>query len=258
MSNSPATTCPECREAIAPDARRCKHCGADVQAARRAEPRHGGTCPFCKEKIDPEAVICKHCGSNLLGAAAGPDHGGTCPFCRETIDPDAIVCPHCRSTLAADTRAVAFMNIGGDRYDHQTCVNFVYDACVARGGRSRVDCERIAERICTDAGHLIGGFGGAPYLGTDPGVVSMSSGPPLTQPIATANLGRASTSGCQGCTSPGSDRSWAPYVFRGIGGGKHCIRVYSCIAPGTIYEHCAWHTICVELTAEGQLEVSVD
>jgi hypothetical protein len=78
----------------------------------------------------------------------------------------------------------------------------------------------------------------------------------LTQPIATANLGGASTSGCQGCTSSGSDPSWAAAVGPYRSGGRTCVRYYSCIGAG-VYRHCAWHEVCVSLTSEGTLDVDV-
>jgi hypothetical protein len=151
--------CPSCREPIAIGALRCKHCRADVESSRRLLPQHGGTCPFCREQIDPEARICKHCGSGVIGIEEMPNHGGTCPFCKEAIDSQATRCPKCRSTLAdsGEIRLVAMMNDTDDRWGHQQCVNRVYDACVARGGRSRVACNAIAERICTNAGQFMGG-----------------------------------------------------------------------------------------------------
>jgi hypothetical protein len=61
-------------------------------------------CPYCKEAIKPDAVKCKHCLS-YLGPETLP-HGGTCPYCKETIKPDAIKCRHCRSQLLSGPESV--------------------------------------------------------------------------------------------------------------------------------------------------------
>ncbi|WP_374209923.1 double zinc ribbon domain-containing protein [Pseudarthrobacter raffinosi] len=76
----------------------------------------------------------------------------------------------------------------------------------------------------------------------------------LTQPIAGANLGGASTSGCQDCTPPGSDQSSAPYVSRA---GRNCVRVLECNGADPPYRVCAWKVICVGLTSEGKLDVDI-
>ena len=65
--NQDTVQCPYCKEAVHPDAVKCKHCHARLDAARKD---HGGTCPFCKEAIHPEAIKCKHCQSMLTGSRA--------------------------------------------------------------------------------------------------------------------------------------------------------------------------------------------
>jgi len=54
-------------------------------------------CPFCKEEVKAAAVRCKHCLADIT--AARPDHGGTCPLCQEKIKADAIRCKHCKAAL---------------------------------------------------------------------------------------------------------------------------------------------------------------
>ena len=59
-----------------------------------SRPNH---CPFCKEEIAEDAVKCKHCGSRLRPDP--PAHGGVCPMCKEEINKDAIKCKHCQSIV---------------------------------------------------------------------------------------------------------------------------------------------------------------
>src|SRR4051794_6011985 len=61
-------------------------------------------CPFCKEAIKPDATKCKHCGSMLADAI--PQHHGTCPYCKEDIQPSAIKCKHCKSNLASSPESL--------------------------------------------------------------------------------------------------------------------------------------------------------
>lgn len=55
--------CPLCRESVAVDAVRCKHCWGNIPPPIT----HDGVCPLCREAIDAAASRCKHCKSDLAG-----------------------------------------------------------------------------------------------------------------------------------------------------------------------------------------------
>ena len=61
-------------------------------------------CPYCKEEVKTAAVRCRHCLADI--AAARPDHGGVCPLCQEDIKTDAIRCRHCKATLVSGPLSV--------------------------------------------------------------------------------------------------------------------------------------------------------
>ena len=53
--------CPDCRELVLKDARKCKHCGS---ALRPPDPNHPA-CPSCGKIATPEAKHCPSCGHNM-------------------------------------------------------------------------------------------------------------------------------------------------------------------------------------------------
>ena len=240
-----SATCPECRESIDPEARRCKHCGANVQAARRAEPHHGGTCPFCREQIDPEAVVCKHCKSQLLGAEAGPDHGGTCPFCREPIDPAAVICKHCGSMLTEDRATVAArMGSGGlGRGYDANCMDICYRDCRAKTNKGADACWDQCFPGCSGSKGRITWLGGDVFGGIDDPVMTR-----MANPAGTGQPAPESPCGCSENPAIAREVSFAAPGPGARGGAVrwvtrcHIEYHWVCDALG-----CRWlpHTVCI-------------
>jgi hypothetical protein len=171
-------------------------------------PHHDGLCPYCRESINAEAVICPRCRSLVLDFVPRPNHDGTCPFCKETIDPAASICSHCQTSLVTETLPTAvarLANNGDDRFEHQRCVNRLYDHCVASGKRSSVECNILAERICS--GRQFGGGGefstraaasrsSLPMVNSDCGCCGQTASDLVgMQPTATARAGNTGGGG---------------------------------------------------------------
>jgi len=191
MATESATTCPLCKEKIHEDAVRCKHCGADIEAARSALPSHEGTCPFCKESINPEAKVCWHCASNVVSSGAGPTHGGTCPFCKESIDADAVRCKHCGSDVGGSSsfRVMAMMRqeAGEGCGSECTSLDGLVKCCCAVGEK----CETFAQDCrCSDA-HGGGAFPGGDIFDVASGGFPGSHPFPGGMPGATTSPGSA-------------------------------------------------------------------
>jgi RNA polymerase subunit RPABC4/transcription elongation factor Spt4 len=220
--------CSMCRSEVAKNASRCRHCGANLIEAQLLSPHHKGTCPFCKKNIKPDAIVCRFCGSSVVGPECGPSHEGTCPFCKEEIDPQATICPMCRNNLAPqDSSGMARLMRNGWE-SSQECETFVYDACIARGDRSAGDCAIIAQRVCANAGNLVGGYGNAPIGGNlGAGVAFRSSAQQSAD---------CSCEGCAGGRTQGEDPMMR--AARGGGGGIkyvtrcHYVTGWVCTAQG--------------------------
>lgn len=62
LGPSPQThvRCPDCREFVLNEARKCKHCGAALVPLSAQS-----ACRYCHKTIQPGQKLCPHCGVNL-------------------------------------------------------------------------------------------------------------------------------------------------------------------------------------------------
>ena len=121
--------CPVCGAELPEKARRCPRCDEPVGGAPE--------CPECGQAVTPDAEVCKVCGHRFAGVApalappaaptaapaAAPEEApreaarqpapaakpagkaGTCPFCDASVPADAPVCPSCGTRLRPAPRA---------------------------------------------------------------------------------------------------------------------------------------------------------
>jgi ribosomal protein L40E len=96
--------CPECQSPIPGAARRCRHCGYELNKSHSPASQQGTKsiepgkkkCPFCAEQIQKEAIKCRYCGSDLPNVPAKTEIER--PL-KEKLEPVIYRCQQCGGEL---------------------------------------------------------------------------------------------------------------------------------------------------------------
>ncbi len=87
-SGSPGTSCPDCRQPIADDARFCPLCGHQQLILSR--------CGNCRKNLAPNALFCSKCGEPVDGKPKPV----FCPQCKAENLPGAMFCNQCGTRVS--------------------------------------------------------------------------------------------------------------------------------------------------------------
>ena len=116
MAEPDAAVCPLCGEPVAPGARRCENCGADISESPEDRATDATTlylCPSCGSFVSSADVRCTHCGADLAEEGTPPAPPvdseelfetipGLCPNCGSVAPGGADTCAVCGASLHAE------------------------------------------------------------------------------------------------------------------------------------------------------------